>query len=123
MPEGLDKIFFVNSGSEAVDTAMKMALNYHRIRGQGNRQMFVSRERAYHGVNFGGVALSGMVNNRRAFGSALPSAASKVRSMPMTSPVDFISGPRYVSTPVSFDMENTGALIATRLREGNNPVS
>ena len=58
MPEGLDRIFFVNSGSEAVETAMKMALNYHRVRGQGNRQMFVSRERAYHGVNFGGVALS-----------------------------------------------------------------
>jgi beta-alanine--pyruvate transaminase len=74
MPEGLDKIFFVNSGSEAVDTAMKMALNYHRVRGQGNRQMFVSRERAYHGVNFGGVALSGMVNNRRAFGNSLPNA-------------------------------------------------
>ena len=74
MPEGLDRIFFVNSGSEAVETAMKMALNYHRVRGQGNRQMFVSRERAYHGVNFGGVALSGMVNNRRAFGKSLPSA-------------------------------------------------
>ncbi len=71
-PEGMNRVFFVNSGSEAVDTAMKMALMYHRVRGQSQRQMFVSRERAYHGVNMGGVALAGMVNNRRAFGTGLP---------------------------------------------------
>ncbi len=71
-PEGLDKIFFVCSGSEAVDSAMKMALAYHRLRGQGQRQIFISRERAYHGVNMGGVALSGMVNNRKVFGVGLP---------------------------------------------------
>ena len=74
MPDGLDKIFFASSGSEAVDSAMKIALAYHRARGQGQRQIFVSRERAYHGVNFGGVALSGMVNNRRTFGTGLPHA-------------------------------------------------
>ena len=73
-PEALDKIFFCSSGSEAVETAMKMALAYHRARGQGSRTTFVSRERAYHGVNFGGVALSGMVNNRRTFGPGLPHA-------------------------------------------------
>jgi beta-alanine--pyruvate transaminase len=67
-PGDLNRIFFVNSGSEAVDTAMKVALAYHHARGQSGRSMFVSRERAYHGVNFGGVALSGMVNNRRKFG-------------------------------------------------------
>ncbi len=72
LPEGLDRIFFVNSGSEAVDTAMKMALAYHRARGEGQRTMFVSRERAYHGVNFGGVALSGMIKNRQSFGPGLP---------------------------------------------------
>ena len=71
-PEGLDRVFFVCSGSESVDSAMKMALAYHRIRGQGHRQLFVSRERAYHGVNMGGVALSGMVNNRRSFGVGMP---------------------------------------------------
>lgn len=71
-PDGLDKIFFCNSGSEAVDTAMKIAMAYHRARGQGSRTMFVSRERAYHGVGFGGVALSGLVNNRRTFGPGLP---------------------------------------------------
>ena len=70
-PEGLNRIFFTNSGSEAVDTAMKIALAYHRVRGQAQRQLFVSRERAYHGVNMGGVALAGMVNNRRAYGPGL----------------------------------------------------
>ena len=70
-PAGMDRVFFVNSGSEAVDTAMKIALAYHRSKGQSQRQIFISRERAYHGVNMGGVALSGMVNNRRSFGVGL----------------------------------------------------
>ena len=74
-PGDLNRIFFVNSGSEAVDTAMKVALAYHQARGQGGRNMFVSRERAYHGVNFGGVSLSGLVNNRRRFGPTLPGIA------------------------------------------------
>jgi beta-alanine--pyruvate transaminase len=71
-PPGLDRVFFANSGSEAVDTAMKIALAYHRARGEGQRTMFVSRERAYHGVNFGGVALSGLVRNRETFGPGVP---------------------------------------------------
>jgi len=70
-PGDLNRIFFVNSGSEAVDTAMKVALAYHQARGQSGRTMFVSRERAYHGVNFGGVALSGIVNNRRKYGPGI----------------------------------------------------
>lgn len=75
-PENIDYVFFVNSGSEAVDTAMKIAIAYHRVEGRGQRQRFVSRERAYHGVGFGGVALSGMVKNREAFGSGgLPAVA------------------------------------------------
>jgi len=74
-PGDLNRIFFVNSGSEAVDTAMKVALAYWRARGEGGRTMFVSRERAYHGVNFGGTSLAGLVNNRRAFGLALPGIA------------------------------------------------
>ncbi|WP_213991734.1 aminotransferase class III-fold pyridoxal phosphate-dependent enzyme [Sodalis sp. dw_96] len=72
LPPGLDRIFFVGSGSEAVDTALKIALAYHRSRGQGGRHLFVSRERAYHGVNFGGVALSGLPNNRRTFAGGGP---------------------------------------------------
>src|SRR4029079_11355698 len=70
-PGDLNRIFFVNSGSEAVDTAMKVALAYHQARGQSGRTMFVSRERAYHGVNFGGAALSGIVNNRRKYGPGI----------------------------------------------------
>jgi beta-alanine--pyruvate transaminase len=71
-PEDLNRVFFTNSGSEAVETAMKVALAYHRARGEAQRQRFVSRERAYHGVNWGGVSLSGMVNNRKSFGVGLP---------------------------------------------------
>ena len=71
-PGNLDHVFFCNSGSEAVDTALKIALAYHQARGQAGRNMFVSRERAYHGVNFGGVSLAGLVNNRRRFGPTLP---------------------------------------------------
>jgi beta-alanine--pyruvate transaminase len=74
-PGDLNRIFFVNSGSESVDSAMKVALAYHQAKGQGGRNMFVSRERAYHGVNFGGVSLSGIVNNRRRFGPTLPGIA------------------------------------------------
>ena len=71
-PAGLDKLFFVNSGSESIDTAIKIALAYHYARGEGQRQRLVSRERAYHGVNIGGTSLSGMVKNRQAFGVGMP---------------------------------------------------
>src|SRR6185436_9761760 len=74
-PGDLNRIFFGNSGSEAVESAMKVALAYHQARGQGGRNLFISRERAYHGVNFGGVALSGLVNNRRKYGPGLPGIA------------------------------------------------
>ena len=71
-PEGLNKIFFANSGSEAVETAIKVAQAYHLARGEGQRSRFVSRERAYHGVNIGGVSLSGMIKNRHAFPAVMP---------------------------------------------------
>jgi beta-alanine--pyruvate transaminase len=71
-PGDLNRFFFVNSGSESVDTAMKISLLYHRSRGEGQRQRFVSRERSYHGVNFGGVSLAGLVKNREGFGPGLP---------------------------------------------------
>ena len=66
-PPGLDRVFFTNSGSEAVDTALKLALAYHQVRGEGRRTRLIGRERGYHGVNFGGVSVGGIVNNRRAF--------------------------------------------------------
>jgi beta-alanine--pyruvate transaminase len=71
-PKDLNRVFFCNSGSEAVDTAMKIALAYHLARREAQRSYFVSRERAYHGVNIGGTALSGMVKNREAFGALMP---------------------------------------------------
>ncbi|MFO1145308.1 MAG: aminotransferase class III-fold pyridoxal phosphate-dependent enzyme [Rhodospirillales bacterium] len=71
-PGDLDHLFFCNSGSEAVDTALKIALAYHFARGEGQRLRFVSRERAYHGVNLGGTSLSGILRNREAFGAVLP---------------------------------------------------
>ena len=71
-PDGLDHIFFCNSGSESVDTAIKIALAYHLARGEAQRSYLISRERAYHGVNIGGTALSGMVRNREAFGALMP---------------------------------------------------
>src|SRR5271165_5456006 len=71
-PEGLDRVFFTNSGSEAVDTALKIALAYHRARGEGQRMRFIGRERGYHGAGFGGMSVGGLMNNRRAFGSMLP---------------------------------------------------
>ncbi len=70
-PGNLDHAFFVNSGSEAVDTALKIALAYHRARGEGQRFRFIGRERGYHGVGFGGISVGGMVANRRAFASAM----------------------------------------------------
>jgi len=70
-PEGMGKVFFANSGSEAVDTALKMALAYHRVRGEGTRTRLLGRERGYHGVNFGGISVGGMVGNRKTFGLAV----------------------------------------------------
>jgi beta-alanine--pyruvate transaminase len=70
-PAGLSKVFYTNSGSEAVDTALKMAIAYHRVRGDGARTRLIGRERGYHGVNFGGVSVGGMVANRKMFGPLL----------------------------------------------------
>ncbi|MDF1503717.1 aspartate aminotransferase family protein [Roseisolibacter sp. H3M3-2] len=73
LPKPLDRVFFVNSGSEAVDTALKMALAYHAARGDTKRTRFVGRVRGYHGVGFGGISVGGIENNRRAFaGQLLP---------------------------------------------------
>jgi beta-alanine--pyruvate transaminase len=69
MPGSLDHIFFTNSGSEAVETALKIALAYQRLNGQGERVRLIGRERGYHGVNFGGLAVGGMTANRKMFGS------------------------------------------------------
>jgi beta-alanine--pyruvate transaminase len=71
-PGTLKRVFFTNSGSESVDTALKIALAYHRARGEGQRTRLIGREKGYHGVGFGGMSVGGMVNNRKFFGAMLP---------------------------------------------------
>ena len=71
LPASLNRVFFTNSGSESVDTALKIALAYHRARGDGGRTRLIGRERGYHGVNFGGTSLGGIVGNRKQFGPGL----------------------------------------------------
>jgi beta-alanine--pyruvate transaminase len=70
-PGSLEHVFFCNSGSEAVDTALKIALAFHHVRGQGSRTRLIGRERGYHGVGFGGISVGGIVNNRKHFGALL----------------------------------------------------
>lgn len=100
-PETLDHVFFTNSGSEAVDTALKMALAYHRINGEGTRTRLIGRVNGYHGVGFGGISVGGMVNNRKFFGGLLtgvdhlpfPYAAAEdafTRGEPDTDPMKYL---------------------------------
>ncbi|MCB1439976.1 MAG: aspartate aminotransferase family protein [Nitratireductor sp.] len=70
-PEGMDHVFYTNSGSESVDTALKIAIAYHRAKGDGSRFRLIGRERGYHGVNFGGISVGGIVSNRKMFGTLL----------------------------------------------------
>ena len=71
-PEGMDRVFFTNSGSEAADTALKIALAYHKARGESSRVRLIGRERGYHGVGFGGMSVGGIGPNRKQFGALLP---------------------------------------------------
>ena len=71
LPAGMNKVFYTNSGSESVETALKMAIAYHRARGEGARTRLIGRERGYHGVNFGGISVGGIVANRKMFGTLL----------------------------------------------------
>jgi beta-alanine--pyruvate transaminase len=70
-PQGLEHVLFTNSGSESVETALKVALAYHRVKGDGSRFRLIGRERGYHGVNFGGISVGGIVSNRKMFGTLL----------------------------------------------------
>ncbi|WP_439515338.1 aspartate aminotransferase family protein [Oceanibaculum nanhaiense] len=72
MLPGYDRVFFTGGGSESVDTALKIAIAYHRVRGEGTRTRLIGRERGYHGVGFGGISVGGIVSNRKFFGSLLP---------------------------------------------------
>ena len=90
-PEGLDYVFFTGSGSESADTSLKMARAYWRAKGMGTKTRFIGREKGYHGVNFGGISVGGIVGNRKAFGQGIeadhlphtqPPAGSFFRGMP-----------------------------------------
>ncbi|MET3855599.1 MULTISPECIES: aspartate aminotransferase family protein [unclassified Rhizobium] len=70
-PEGMNHVLYTNSGSESVETALKVALAYHRVKGNGSRFRLIGRERGYHGVNFGGISVGGIVSNRKMFGTLL----------------------------------------------------
>jgi beta-alanine--pyruvate transaminase len=70
-PKGMEHVFYTNSGSESVETALKLAIAYHRARGDGARTRLIGRERGYHGVNFGGISVGGIVTNRKMFGTLL----------------------------------------------------
>ena len=71
IPGNFDRVFFTNSGSESVETALKIAIAYHRVKGEGTRQRLINRERGYHGVGFGGISVGGIGTNRKFFGSLL----------------------------------------------------
>ncbi len=104
-PAGLDRVFLVNSGSEACDTAMKMALAYWRARGEGQRSLFIGRERGFHGVGFGGISVGGMPNNRRAFGAAML-RADHLRSTWEASTQAFVRGQPPTGAEMADELES-----------------
>ncbi len=108
-PKGLDHVFFCNSGSEAADTALKMALAYHQLNGQGSRTRLIGRVRGYHGVGFGGTSVGGIVNNRKLFGTLL----SGVDHIPATYDRDkqaFTKGEPEYGAHFAEELENLVAL-------------
>ncbi|MET0439907.1 MAG: aspartate aminotransferase family protein [Devosia sp.] len=103
-PDGLDHVLFTNSGSESVETALKLALAYHKINGEGSRTRLIGRERAYHGVNFGGISVGGIVTNRKMFGTLL----AGVDHMPHTHNLAknaFSKGPPEYGTELADELE------------------
>lgn len=104
LPAGLDRIFFTNSGSEAADTALKMALAYHRARGEGSRIRLIGRERGYHGTNCGGMSVGGIAGNRRGFGAQLWG-------------VDHLSHTHKGAVPFTKGMQKTNASLAEELED------
>jgi beta-alanine--pyruvate transaminase len=109
-PPGLDRVFLTNSGSEAIDTALKIALAHARACGQGQKTLFIGRERAFHGVGFGGISVGGMTNNRRAFGGALL-RADHLRSTWDASTQAFVRGqPEHGGEAMADELERLVAL-------------
>jgi len=108
MPEGLDRIFFTNSGSESADTALKMALAYHRARGDAGRIRLVGRARGYHGVNFGGMSVGGIGPNRKSFGAHVMGIDHLGHTHGAVSP--FTRGQGATNTDLAAELDNLVAL-------------
>jgi beta-alanine--pyruvate transaminase len=108
-PEGLDHVFFCNSGSEAVDSALKIALAYQRSIGQGTRTRLIGRERGYHGVGFGGISVGGIGPNRRHWGPLLPGVDHMRHTHDPASGV-FVRGQRETGAELADDLERLVAL-------------
>jgi beta-alanine--pyruvate transaminase len=109
-PEGMDKVFFTNSGSEAADTALKIALAYHRARGQGHRTRLIGRERGYHGVNFGGMSVGGIPANRKVFSAALVPGVDHIRHTHSLPDMAFSRGQPGWGAHLADDLERLCAL-------------
>ena len=109
-PDGFTRAFFTNSGSESVDTALKIALAYHRARGEGNRTRLIGRERGYHGVNFGGMSVGGMVPNRKAFSPCLLPGVDHMRATLDLEHTAFSRGQPEWGAHLADDLERLAAL-------------
>jgi beta-alanine--pyruvate transaminase len=109
-PDGFTQCFFTNSGSESVDSALKIALGYHRARGEGNRTRLIGRERGYHGVNFGGMSVGGMVPNRKAFSANLIPGVDHIRATMNLEHTAFTRGQPEWGAHLADDLDRLAAL-------------
>jgi beta-alanine--pyruvate transaminase len=109
-PEGFTQCFFTNSGSESVDTSLKIALAYHRARGEGNRTRLIGRERGYHGVNFGGMSVGGIVPNRKAFSANLIPGVDHIRATMNLEHTAFTRGQSEWGAHLADDLDRLAAL-------------
>lgn len=109
-PAGMSKVFFTNSGSESADTALKIALAYHRARGEGQRTRLIGRERGYHGVNFGGLSVGGIPANRKVFSAALLPGVDHLRHTHSLADMAFSKGQPTWGTQLADDLERLAAL-------------
>jgi len=109
-PDGITNCFFTNSGSESVDTALKIALGYHRARGEGNRTRLIGRERGYHGVNFGGMSVGGIVPNRKVFSANLIPGVDHIRHTMSLEHAAFSRGQPQWGAHLADDLERLAGL-------------
>ncbi|MFT3759027.1 aspartate aminotransferase family protein [Thauera sp.] len=109
-PQGLERVFFTNSGSESADTALKIALAYHRARGEGQRTRLIGRERGYHGVNFGGMSVGGIPGNRKVFSAALLPGTDHIRHTYSRADMAFSRGQPGWGAELADDLERLVAL-------------